>query len=140
MSEFQSEFSVVGLPVQQGSMRHVGRGRIIHSNDSALKRWRERVAEAAQAAGIHAAPRPDAVKLTVTFTLPRPKSVPSRKRNAPTVAPDLDKLVRAIGDALTGVAYEDDSQIITLFAVKQYADDCESGVQVAITTLPNVGV
>ena len=38
-----------------------------------------------------------------------------------TTAPDLDKLTRAVLDALTGVLYLDDKQVIELHARKQYA-------------------
>jgi hypothetical protein len=34
--------------------------------------------------------------------------------------PDLDKLVRGLNDALTGVVFEDDSQIDQIVAVKRY--------------------
>ena len=35
--------------------------------------------------------------------------------------PDLDKLVRAVGDALTRLAWRDDSQIVAWHAYKHYA-------------------
>lgn len=60
------------------------------------------------------------VKLAVSFTLPRPKSAP-KWRLWPDKKPDLDKLVRAIGDALTqSGAISDDAQIVLLSADKQY--------------------
>jgi hypothetical protein len=37
------------------------------------------------------------------------------------VKPDLDKLVRAVGDALTGILYRDDAQIVSLNASKRFA-------------------
>jgi Holliday junction resolvase RusA-like endonuclease len=36
------------------------------------------------------------------------------------VAPDLDKLVRAVLDALTAVAYRDDGQVTRITATKEY--------------------
>lgn len=68
------------------------------------------------------------VTLTITFHLPRPKSVPTRRRDGsipmPTTRPDATKLLRATEDALTvaGV-WRDDSQVVNLHVAKAYADD-----------------
>jgi crossover junction endodeoxyribonuclease RusA len=51
------------------------------------------------------------VSVAVVFTFVRPASV-SQKRTQMVVRPDLDKLIRAVLDALTGVLYEDDSQVV----------------------------
>ena len=59
----------------------------------------------------------------MTFTLPRPRSVPVHKRPRPKVRPDLDKLVRALLDALQGIAFIDDAQVVRLEAVKEYEND-----------------
>jgi Holliday junction resolvase RusA-like endonuclease len=61
----------------------------------------------------------DAVSLSITFRMPRPISLP-KKRQHHTTKPDLDKLVRAIGDGLTGVVILDDKQIVELHARKIY--------------------
>lgn len=53
-------------------------------------------------------------------------------------APDMDKLVRAIGDALTesGVVWSDDAQVVQLIARKRYAGfERDAGVVVAIEDL-----
>lgn len=57
------------------------------------------------------------VSMQLTFRLTAPKSV---RREHPTVRPDLDKLVRAVLDALTGLAYKDDSQVVSIQASKTY--------------------
>lgn len=92
-------FEVPGKPISQGSMTHVGNGRMIHSPE--LIAWRNKVA---QVALIHARqagwelPLDEPVHVGVTFWLPAPK----RPRwDVPAVKPDLDKLCRAIGDALS---------------------------------------
>jgi Holliday junction resolvase RusA-like endonuclease len=46
---------------------------------------------------------------------------PQDKRHGYPKRPDLDKLVRAVLDSLTGVCYEDDSQVIRLRASKVWA-------------------
>jgi Holliday junction resolvase RusA-like endonuclease len=49
--------------------------------------------------------------------MPKPRTV---KRLHPTVAPDLDKLIRAALDAMTAVAYLDDGQVTEITAMKVY--------------------
>lgn len=58
------------------------------------------------------------VECTYTFYIERPKTV---KRYFPSIAPDLDKLVRAINDAMTGIIYVDDGLICAQREVKMYA-------------------
>jgi Holliday junction resolvase RusA-like endonuclease len=116
--------TVLGVPAAQGSMRSVGPGRLIHSNDAKLRPWRDTVAwhirEDMQTAGHHA-PFEGPVAVRATFTLPRPKSA-VKARWAPDRKPDLDKLARALLDSLTmGGAVADDAQVIDLAVSKVYA-------------------
>ena len=120
------KFSVEGTPIQQGSMRHIGHGRMIHSKAVELAAWRADIASAAKLAGCK--PILDPIAITMKFRVKRPKSV---KREYPTVAPDLDKYVRSVNDGLTGVAFADDSQVIKIIASKEYADN--SGVDIEIS-------
>ena len=108
------KFEVEGAPVTQGSMKVIN-GHVLHSRGEALILWRTMVAMAARTAG--AFPVTEPVEMTIQFRLARPKSV---KRNFPHVAPDLDKLIRAVLDALTGVAYLDDGQVVSIVATKVY--------------------
>lgn len=110
------EFRVVGQPIPQGSMKVIN-GHIIHSQGSALAAWRSLVALAAKRAG--ATPTDAPISMTLIFIIKKPKTV---TRQYPTVAPDLDKLVRAVLDALTAIAYRDDSQVIDIRALKIYGE------------------
>jgi Holliday junction resolvase RusA-like endonuclease len=72
------------------------------------------------------------VSLHCTFYMPRPKSV---SRKYPNIAPDLDKLLRGIGDALqiSGVL-SNDGQIVAITAKKVYAETpAENGVEIWVT-------
>ena len=40
----------------------------------------------------------------------------------PTKKPDLDNIAKAILDSLNGIAYKDDSQIVSLLISKKYSD------------------
>jgi Holliday junction resolvase RusA-like endonuclease len=62
------------------------------------------------------------VVVELGFGLLRPPSVTARKRPCPIVKPDLDKLIRAAIDPLTGVLFRDDCQVVTVRATKVYLD------------------
>lgn len=61
------------------------------------------------------------VFVAVRFELSKPKSIP-KKTVWPIKKPDLDKLARAVLDALTDVIWKDDSQVTTLSVAKCYGD------------------
>ena len=107
-------FRVDGLPVPQGSMR-VLNGHVVHNKGAELAVWRAAIAIEARRAGC--TPEPGPVKLDLLFSMPKPKTV---KRLHPTVAPDLDKLIRAVLDSMTAVAYLDDGQVTEINATKIY--------------------
>lgn len=118
-------FSVEGVPVPQGSLKHIGNGFIIHNKSKELKIWREQIGWQAKESGVEKLE--GAVGMVLLFTLPKPKSV---KRDIPYVRPDLDKLVRAVLDALTGIAYSDDGQVVEIFTRKEYGS--QVGLSVTI--------
>jgi Holliday junction resolvase RusA-like endonuclease len=114
---------------------------MIHSNHANLMSWRRDVAhqamkEMAHLSAVHHAVWPAAgpVGLVVTFNFERPAAHHvNRKLTNPLravaprehyVKPDVDKLVRAIGDALTDCgAIVDDSQITVLRATKRWTTE-----------------
>ena len=114
-------FQVHGLPIPQGSTRAwVIHGKpIITSSAKGLSTWRRLVADVAQ----NYAPKEPwegPVGIELHFGLPKPKSAPKKKRVWPDKRPDLDKLTRAVLDALTYVVFADDSQVIEIQASKDY--------------------
>ncbi len=74
-----------------------------------------------------AKPTDRAIHITLVFIMRKPKTV---TRDFPTVAPDLDKLVRAVLDGLTAIAYRDDAQVTDIRAHKVYGEN--PGVEVRI--------
>jgi Holliday junction resolvase RusA-like endonuclease len=96
--------------------------RAIVTNDNPnAKAWEHRIAtEAQHAAGVSAGLFVGPVVLVVTFHLPRPKSLPQRVVHHVT-RPDCDKAARCVLDALTGVLYRDDGQVVELHVRKQFA-------------------
>jgi crossover junction endodeoxyribonuclease RusA len=129
-------FDVLGRPAPQGSKKSIGNNRFVEASKF-LPAWRNAVKIAAeQAVIVNGWARVSGpVELEVMFYLDRPSSIPPSKRPQPTVPPDVDKLIRGVGDALTGVVYDDDSQIIRVLAWKVYADTREPGAFVRVAEL-----
>ena len=141
-------FFVPGEPITEGSTRAFASGQrvvVTHDRGPELDQWRLKVAHAAQAAAQDAGwePRYDGpVAVTAAFFLPRPKS--AKKRLVPHVKPDLDKLIRAVGDALApykqpGVL-KDDSRIVTWRATKDYDDAYKSGALIYVSRVDEEGL
>ena len=111
-------FTVAGVPAPQGSKTRTRYG--MREDNPNTRPWRSAVAWEATAAMQGSEPLTGPLVLEATFYFPRPKAhyhVGKRagqlRSDAPTwhtVKPDGDKLVRAIGDALTGIVCRDDSQ------------------------------
>ena len=114
-------FQVHGLPVAQGSTRvWMVKGKpVTTSSAKGLGAWRRLVADVAQDYAPEE-PWDGPVGIELHFGLPKPKSAPKRRRVWPDKRPDLDKLCRAVLDALTYVIFSDDSQVIDLRAYKDY--------------------
>ncbi len=113
-------FTVRGEPVAQGSLSVLiarGKRSMRHSNPK-LDGWREAVGWEAKIAlrGGCPAGKNVPIRLTAAFFF---KGDPIRDK---TSKPDLDRLLRAIGDALTGVLWADDSQVVEIQGMKFYGD------------------
>lgn len=116
ISGISTYFFVAGRPVPQGSLKFIN-GHAIHVRANDLAVWRATIANEARRTLIGKAS--EGVEIHITFQLARPKTV---KRKEPFKRPDIDKLARAVLDALTGVAYDDDEQVVKLIASKEYAE------------------
>ena len=140
------DFWVRGLPQTQGSVRAIlPRGSkhpvVIHDRSKELAQWRAGIAAAAssvlQARG-HGTFFEGPVRLSLEFFLQTPAGHALRtprqqwQWSAPWRRPDLDKLQRAVLDALTGVLFSDDGQVVQLAAVKQYG---QPGVRIVAEQL-----
>lgn len=123
------QFNVLGTPVTQGSSKAfvVGKRAIVtHDKRKPLLDWRGDIAHAAQEASQgEFAPRGVPVSMAAIFRLQRPKSAPKRVL-CPTTKPDSDKLLRSLFDALSGVIYADDSQVVKHTVEKRYAREDEA--------------
>ena len=130
------EFFVPGSPKAQGSKVRTKHG--MREANPGLKDWRGRIACMAEAA------RPDgwntygAWIVCCEFVMGRPKGDWSTRKGVllkgsakplPTGrVGDLDKMVRAAMDGLTGVLIHDDSAVVLLEASKRYQKDQEERI------------
>lgn len=131
------EVTVGGNPVPQGSFRHIGGGRIIAANPK-LNAWRQTIADqVSKQTAVRLIETPATVRLV--FTLERPKSVSKTARPLPTTknTGDVDKLIRAVLDAISLERYvqilSDDSIVTDIHAAKRYADNTPPGVRIFIS-------
>lgn len=128
-----------GYPMARGGRNADGsyrKGSVIvnvTSDNAGLKKWRKRVAAAAGDAMLHAPfGMLEGVSIAVEahFFLERPnewgtgrneRHLKDGARAAPIVIPDLDKLLRAALDGMSGVVYKDDALVTRSVVEKHYA-------------------
>jgi Holliday junction resolvase RusA-like endonuclease len=161
-------FTVYGKPEPQGSVkafvptyksgqpvRRDGGQIVVNltSDNPALKKWRKAAQTEAALAVIETGSDPAyraAVRVEATFYLQRPKAHCGTGRNANTVKasapaypvgrPDVDKLLRALLDALTNTVVADDSQVVEVLARKVYCGPHdEPRVEVSVFALTPTG-
>jgi Holliday junction resolvase RusA-like endonuclease len=127
-------FEVHGEPVPQGSKTVASsEGKTwVRDDNRKLEPWRNAVSAAANAAmgDLGRGPIAGPVELEVIFVFARPKAhyrtgkrAGELKPSAPHYCakiPDVDKLVRAIGDAITGTVVVSDATIVKLRAEKHF--------------------
>jgi crossover junction endodeoxyribonuclease RusA len=137
-------FFVPGKPQAQGS-KVKGKWGNLREDNKELGPWRERVALVA-----HATTEADMdtdsyrpllsgpIAVGLDFVLYRPQSTPKSKTPPATKKPDIDKMERAILDALTHVLWTDDAQVTHVFKRKRVAEVGESpGVWVWVVSAEN---
>lgn len=142
------DFTVLGKPVTQGSMtayKHPSTGEVIvtHTRSLELRSWRHDIATVAHHARVQAGldgPQTVPCAIVLEFTYRRPAShlnaqgavLPRFVEHVP--AADLDKLCRAVLDALALVLYDDDKRVTELRAVKRWGS--EPGVRIHASFFP----
>ena len=125
-------FTVPGSP--QGKARpRFTKGRTYTPKNTVIYEKLVRIRYQAAAMGITPAEGP--VSVTILARYPIPKSATKAKRAGmisgallPTKKPDLDNVAKIVCDALNGVAYRDDSQIVDLKVHKYFSETPEVAV------------
>ncbi len=141
---------VFGIPQTAGSKRafafNKGGGRLgvrVTDDNPRGKDWKASIAQAAS--GVHVGDLLDG-PLTVTFRFyfPRPKGHFGRRgllTSAPachTKKPDVLKLARCAEDALTGVVWRDDSQIVSEHLEKHYGEPARVEIEIVSGVEPRL--
>jgi len=136
---FILNFTVDGTPHGKGRPRFRRFGNFVQTyTDTKTKSYETLVKEAAKQAMGSSEPLEGPVRLDLIIRLPVPKSY-SKKRSMdclsgsewPTKKVDIDNICKSVMDAMNGITYVDDSQIVILRAVKTYASD--AGVDVKLS-------
>ena len=148
----QIDFFVPGVPAPGGSKRAfaIRKGGVLTGRVALVdagknnKEWRSLVAMAAKQAMREAPPTLESLLVGVAFYLPRPKSHYKTGKNAGilrgdappthTKTPDALKLARAVEDAMTGIVYMDDAQIVQEHISKEYST--MPGVFIYVASFP----
>ena len=115
-------FTIPGEPVGKGRPR-VDRGRA--HTPKKTKAYEEKVKWCYLQA--HGRMLEGPIRMTVIALYYIPKSASKRAREAmlngalkPTKKPDIDNVIKCLMDALNGVAYKDDAQVVKIQALKYY--------------------
>jgi Holliday junction resolvase RusA-like endonuclease len=129
------EFTVYGIPCAKGRARHTRAGITF----TPAKTRNEESNFRAQAINSHKPNKPlnGSILLEVCFYMPIPSSASKKLKQAmqdgcerPTKKPDLDNLVKLVKDALNGVYWQDDKQVISLKAEKFYSEQPRTEVRI----------
>ena len=134
-------FKLPGAPCAQGRPRFTARGGKIRAYDPAKSRaYKARTALVAKAAAEKAGwelntESPVSVKISVVMAIPKSFSRVKRQQALeglirPAKKPDLDNIYKCVTDALSGVIYKDDRQIVKAEMEKRYGEEDEAGVYV----------
>lgn len=134
-------FAVPGQPQGKGRARaFLRRGHIRHYTPDKTHDYERTISILAKAAMHGRAPTLQPVQVDLILWFEVPGSWPKWKRDraldgviAPTVKPDVDNVVKAIKDALNGIAWHDDCQVVRLSVVKKYSQ--EPGVLVDVSVI-----
>lgn len=130
------KFRVVGEVQPQGSMTarvtKAGKAFVKPSNDHRLRKWRGLVAMAAEQA-YQGQPLDQPVMTVITWGRPAPASKKGQKYD--DTGYDIDKLERAVNDAITGVIVTNDSRIVRVIKEKLLGPP-GSDTFVEITVIP----
>ena len=103
-------------------------------SSKALGPWRDRIASFVREKDPEMFLGP--VFVHARFVMPRPASTPKRRTPAAVKRPDLDKLLRGVFDAVTGVIWTDDAQVVQALTSKRLAAIGETpGLHLTITDL-----
>lgn len=131
--------AIFGEPVGKGRPRFARNGAYVRAyTPDKTRQYEENVAMIYRLRkGDNFGAEPVILKVDAYFSVPKSASKKAREEMLSGDAfcmkkPDADNIIKCIADALNGVAYNDDKQIVRCFCSKHYSDT----PRVEITVLP----
>lgn len=122
------QFIVKGRPQGKKRPRFSRVSRTVYTPRETIS-YENQIAMAFKAGGGRCVPEGQCVAVSVTAFFPVPKSYSKGKRKAcidgyirPDKKPDIDNVLKVVLDALNGLAYDDDKQVIEAICRKYYTD------------------
>jgi crossover junction endodeoxyribonuclease RusA len=135
-----------GMPIPKGSMKHIGNGRMV--DQTKTKPWMKAIRKAALEEWNRVKSvdlmQPFVIDVPVSvfieFYFPRPLAAKNRLYPHKRSVGDIDKLSRAVLDALQPTKTEpgvlaDDSLVVDLSAHKRYSETGYAGAYIAVKEL-----
>ena len=124
-------FQVMGQPVGKARPRVTRAGRVYTPKKT--EQAEQDIRAMARYVMCDEPPIEGPVELVVTFTMDVPASWSKTKRQQayaqqikPAAKPDIDNLAKTVMDAINGVVYQDDAQVVRITATKRYRTECEA--------------
>ena len=129
----QVQYSVPGEPRGKGRPRFAKRGNFVKTyTDAKTASYEDQIRFYALKAMGDSKVIEGAVRVFVSIRMAVPKSYSAKRREAclngfdkPLKKPDWDNVAKSICDAMNGVIYVDDTQIVEAHITKQYAHQAE---------------
>jgi Holliday junction resolvase RusA-like endonuclease len=127
----QIEFTVPGDPRGKGRPRFSRVGKFTKTyTDAKTKMYEDKIASAARLAMYPHEPLTTPIAVWMHINVPIPASYSKKRKEAcllglemPCKKPDIDNVAKGILDAMNGIVYKDDVQVIRLTLHKQYSTE-----------------
>ncbi len=131
------EFTIYGEPVAQGRPRFARRGKFTQAYDPPDSREYKKYVKLLASQNRPHTPIEGPVELKLLIYRPLLKSMSKKKKAAavagalrPIKKPDVDNVAKGIMDAMTGIIWADDKQVVGLQVSKYYSEQPRVEVQV----------
>ncbi len=131
-------FTIPGAPKGKARARTLKNGHSYTPSETVnYENWVKFCFSEQQLDGLIPTDGPVALQMTAAFPIPKSTSKKQRERMlagnvVPTKKPDCDNLLKIVADALNGIAYRDDSQIVKCDVAKVYSDTPEVRVRLEL--------
>jgi Holliday junction resolvase RusA-like endonuclease len=135
---FMVVFTVEGIPQGKGRPRFRRTPNFVQTyTDAKTKTYEQKIRDSSTRAMGSASPLESPVSVDLYIRIKCPTSFSKRRQNEcfegrerPTKKPDIDNIIKAYLDAMNGVVYLDDTQVVRVSAKKVYS--MVAGVDVCI--------